>query len=110
MSELSAKTFASRFQAMGMALDIPQKQMAKMSVRLTALTGDMASFYDVAQEDVAKSLQSIFSGTTMPMRRYGVDLTQATLNEWLMKQGIDADVKSIYVTTDADDNGRFSEN
>lgn len=95
MSELSAKTFASRFQAMGMALDIPQKQMAKMSVRLTALTGDMASFYDVAQEDVAKSLQSIFSGTTMPMRRYGVDLTQATLNEWLMKQGIDADVKSM---------------
>ena len=95
MSELSAKTFASRFQAMGTALDIPQKQMAKMSVRLTALTGDMASFYDVAQEDVAKSLQSIFSGTTMPMRRYGVDLTQATLNEWLMKQGIDADVKSM---------------
>ena len=95
MSELSVKTFASRFQAMGMALDIPQKQMAKMSVRLTALTGDMASFYDVAQSDVAKSLQSIFTGTTKPMRQYSVDFTQATLNEWLMKKGIDANVKSM---------------
>ena len=46
MSELSAKQFASRFQAMGTALDIPQGKMAKMSIRLTELAGDMASFYD----------------------------------------------------------------
>ena len=95
MSELSAKQFSSRFQAMGTALDIPQGQMAKMSVRLTELTGDMASFYDVSQSDVAKSLQSIFSGTTTPMRRYGIDLTQATLKEWALKQGLDADISSM---------------
>lgn len=81
MSELSAKQFASRFQAMGTALDIPQGKMANMSIRLTELAGDMASFYDVSQEDIAKSLQSVFSGTTAPMRRYGIDLTQATLKE-----------------------------
>ncbi len=95
MSELSAKQFASRFQAMGTALDIPQGQMAKMSIRLTELTGDMASFYDVSQSDVAKSLQSVFSGTTAPMRRYGIDLTQATLKEWALKQGLDADISSM---------------
>lgn len=95
MSELSAKQFASRFQAMGTALDIPQGKMADMSIRLTELTGDMASFYDVSQEDVAKSLQSVFSGTTAPMRRYGIDLTQATLKEWALKQGLDADISSM---------------
>lgn len=95
MSELSAKQFASRFQAMGTALDIPQGQMAKMSIRLTELAGDMASFYDVSQEDIAKSLQSVFSGTTAPMRRYGIDLTQATLKEWALKQGLDANVSSM---------------
>lgn len=95
MSELSAKQFASRFQAMGTALDIPQGQMAKMSIRLTELAGDMASFYDVSQEDIAKSLQSVFSGTTAPMRRYGIDLTQATLKEWALKQGLDADISSM---------------
>lgn len=95
MSELSAKQFASRFQAMGTALDIPQGKMAKMSIRLTELAGDMASFYDVSQEDIAKSLQSVFSGTTAPMRRYGIDLTQATLKEWALKQGLDANISSM---------------
>lgn len=95
MSELSAKQFASRFQAMGTALDIPQGKMADMSIRLTELTGDMASFYDVSQEDIAKSLQSVFSGTTAPMRRYGIDLTQATLKEWALKQGLDANISSM---------------
>lgn len=95
MSELSAKQFASRFQAMGTALDIPQRKMADMSIRLTELTGDMASFYDVSQEDIAKSLQSVFSGTTAPMRRYGIDLTQATLKEWALKQGLDANISSM---------------
>lgn len=95
MSELSVKQFAGRFQSLGTALDIPQGKMAKMAIELTELTGDLASYYDVSQEDVAKSLQSVFTGTTAPMRRYGVDLTQATLNEWLMKKGIDAKVKSM---------------
>lgn len=95
MSELSAKQFASRFQAMGTALDIPQGKMAGMSIRLTELAGDMASFYDVSQEDIAKSLQSVFSGTTAPMRRYGIDLTQATLKEWALKQGLDANISSM---------------
>lgn len=95
MSELSAKQFASRFQAMGTALDIPQGKMANMSIRLTELAGDMASFYDVSQEDIAKSLQSVFSGTTAPMRRYGIDLTQATLKEWALKQGLDANISSM---------------
>lgn len=95
MSELSVKQFSGRFQSLGTALDIPQGKMAKMAITLTELTGDLASYYDVSQEDVAKSLQSVFTGTTAPMRRYGVDLTQATLNEWLMKKGIDAKVKSM---------------
>lgn len=95
LSELSAKQTAGRYQAMGTALGIPTKQMANMSVELTKLSADMASFYDVAQSDVAKSLQSVFTGTTAPMRRYGVDLTVATLEEYAHKRGIDAKIKSM---------------
>lgn len=95
LSALSAKQTAGRYQAMGTALGLPQKEMAKMSVELTKLSADMASFYDVAQSDVAKSLQSVFTGTTAPMRRYGVDLTVTTLEEWAHKRGIDAKIKSM---------------
>lgn len=95
ISELAAKDTAGRFQAMGTAVGFSQSKMADMSVELTKLSADMASFYNVSQADVAKSLQSIFTGETEPMRRYGTDLTQATLQEWALKQGIDADMQSM---------------
>lgn len=95
MSELTAKQIAGRFQAMGTAVGFSQKKMSGMSVELTKLSADMASFYNEDQEKVAKSMQSVFTGTTQPLRKYGIDLTQATLQEWAHKQGIDANIKSM---------------
>lgn len=120
MSELTAKQISSRFQALGTSVGITSQQvangtavtnkalmsqantlykttdsMADMSLNLTKLAADMASFYDVDQADVAKSLQSVFTGTIAPLRRYGLDLTQATLSEWAMKNGLDANIKSM---------------
>ena len=95
MSKLTAKEIGSRFQAMGTAIGFTQGKMADMSVSLTKLAGDMASFYNVEQKDIAKSLQSIFTGETEPMRKYGVDLTNATLKEWAMKKGMDANISSM---------------
>lgn len=95
LSELSAKKFASQFQAMGTAMGITgsqvanaqkmlntkktmegnvlgynaaSKSMADMSINLTKLTADMASFYNVSQETVAKALQSgVLAGQTRPL-------------------------------------------
>lgn len=121
MSELSAKKYASRFQAMAVAMAIPAKQieeaqqklntinptmaergyndladsMADMSINVTKLAADMASFYNVEQEDVAKDLEAIYTGMTRPLRQYGLDLTEATLKEWAMKNGLDSNIKSM---------------
>lgn len=116
MSELSVKQYASTFQAMGTAMDVGGKQienanrflngatdgyiglsdsMSDVSLNLTKLTADMASFYDKDQADVAKDLQSVFTGMVVPLRKYGLDLTQATLKEWAMKNGMDAGIKSM---------------
>lgn len=95
MSELTTKQIASRFQAMGTAMGFTQEKMSDMSIELTKLAADMASFYNVEQEAVAKSLQSVFTGETEPLRKYGIDLTNATLQEWAMKRGIDAKVASM---------------
>lgn len=118
MSELTAKQMASRFQAMGNAMGITAGQVASatskvadrmnpdiydttaeamgaMSLNLTKLAADMASFYNAEQSDVATALNSIYTGQTRPLRQYGLDLTQATLQEWALKNGIDADVQSM---------------
>lgn len=95
MSELTTKQIASRFQAMGTAMGISQRGMADMSTELTRLAGDMASFYNVEQKAVGEDLEAIFTGQTKPLRQYGLDLTEATLQEWAMKQGIDANINSM---------------
>lgn len=95
ISELTAKQTAGRFQAMGTAMGIAQGKMSDMSVELTKLSADMASFYNVAQSDVARSLQSVFTGEAEPMRKYGVDLTQATLKTFALSQGLDSNVEAM---------------
>lgn len=116
MSELAFKQYASRFQAMGSAMGINktligdankylEKQtnqyisasnsMADVSLNLTKLTADMASFYNVEQKLVAEDLEAIFTGQTRPLRTYGLDLTEATLKEWAMKNGMDANIDTM---------------
>lgn len=95
MSELTVKNIASRYQAMGVAMGFAQDEMSDMSIELTKLAADMASFYNVEQKAVAESLESVFTGTTRPLRTYGLDLTQATLQEWALKQGLDANIASM---------------
>lgn len=127
MSELSAKQFASRYQAMGAAMGITDDQVVKandylvkalegskrklvgvedayknlgdstadMSINLTKLTGDIASFYNMDYEDVATKMASVWTGQTRPMREFGIDLTQATLQEWMFTQGIDGNIKKM---------------
>ena len=95
MSELETKKISSRFQAMGTAMGFAQGSMADMSVELTRLTADMASFYNVEQDAVAEDLSAIFTGQTRPMRQYGIDLTQATLKEWALQQGLNANIESM---------------
>lgn len=116
MSELTAKQIGSRFQSMGMNMDIPDRMMkqtsefvenvtngyakasdsmADMSINLTHLAGDMASFYNLPYEDVAEDLESIFTGTTKPMRKFGIDLTVANLKAWALANGLNADIKNM---------------
>lgn len=95
LSELTSKKIAGRFQAMGIAMGFTQEKMSDMSIELTKLAGDMASFYNVESDVVAEDLEAVFTGQTRPLRQYGLDLTEATLNEWAMKRGIDANLDSM---------------
>lgn len=116
MSELTAKRVGSRFQAMGTAMDISDSMvkstndfvqtatngyadvadsMADVSINLTRLAGDMASFYNADYVDVAEDLEAVFTGLTKPLRKYGIDLTQATLQEWALNHGMEANFKTM---------------
>jgi len=120
MGELASRQYASRYMAMGNAMGITNSAVAKsneflanklkgsedayknlgttmgdMAVNITKLAADYASFYDVSQEETTEKMQAIFTGMTKPLRAYGIDLTQATLKEWALKNGLDADIDSM---------------
>lgn len=116
MSELTAKQIGSRYQSMGRNMGVPESaikstndyvqsvtngyadvadSMADVSINLTRLAGDMSSFYNQPYEEVAEDMEAIFTGQTRPLRKYGLDLTQATLQEWALANGMDVNIKKM---------------
>lgn len=116
MSELTAKQVASNFQAMGKTLGVTNEMMlgtqdivgslpsaydsaadsvADMSMNLTKLAGDLASFYNIDATEAAQKLQAVYTGQTRPLRTLGLDLTQANLESWALSKGISVSMKNM---------------
>lgn len=120
LSRLAASQYASRFQAMGKTMGIASEEVVKaneriyetakgnpraykdlgdsvsdMSINLTKLTADLASLYNQDYDDVAADMQSIYTGMTRPMRKYGIDLSAAAMKEYALKNGIEGNVTAM---------------
>lgn len=66
-----------------------------MSKNLTQLTADLSSFGNISLEEAQRKLMSGFSGQVEPLRKYGIALNQAALQETLYSLGIDQKVKNL---------------
>ena len=88
MSALTAKRMASTFMAMSNGMGIAQEAGKNMSLQLTALAGDMASFYNVGQDIAQTALNSIFTGETESLKKFGIVLTETNLEAFALSQGI----------------------
>ncbi len=88
MSQLTAKRMASTFMAMSNGMGIAAESGKDMSLNLTRLAGDMASFYNVEQSIAQTALNSVFTGETESLKKFGVVLTEANLEAFALTQGI----------------------
>ena len=88
ISALTAKRMASTFMAMSNGMGIAQEAGKNMSLQLTALAGDMASFYNVGQDIAQTALTSIFTGETESLKKFGIVLTETNLEAFALSQGI----------------------
>ena len=88
LSELAVKKTASTFMAMSNGMGIAQQAGKLMSTQLTALTGDMASFYNTTEEMASTALASVFTGETETLKKFGIVLTEANLNAYALSKGI----------------------
>ena len=88
LSKLSAKQFASTFMAMSNGMGVAAEAGKNMSLNLTALSADMASFYNVEQDVAFTALKSVFTGETESLKRFGIVMTEANLEAYALSQGI----------------------
>lgn len=87
LSETMAKKFTGTFGAMAKAYGFSEQQAYDMSTALTALTGDVASFYNISQDEAYTKLKSVFSGETETLKDLGVVMTQNALDAYALANG-----------------------
>lgn len=88
LNEATAKDYSSTLGAMMKSSGIATDEMIKMSIGLTQLTGDVASFRNLKPEEAFYKLRSVITGETEPMRQLGVNMTEVNMDAYALSQGI----------------------
>lgn len=71
------------------------KASSEMSMRLSELTVDLASFFNAAENDVLVALRSGITGEAEPLKRFGIIMNQATLEAFALSEGLNKSFKSL---------------
>ena len=95
LARSTAITMASDFGALFKGMGISLMKTEEWSKTLTERTMDLSNFYDTTIEETTKALESIVTGQTQPLRRFGINMTQAALQEYAFSQGIRKRVKDM---------------
>ena len=99
LSQLEAKRTGSTFMAMASGIGIAQESASDMSLTLTGLAGDMASFFNKEVTETSSDLKAIFTGNAIALSKYGIVMTATNLEQFRMEQGI---TKSYQAMTQAE--------
>ena len=87
LSETMAKRYTGTFGAMSKAFGFSEQQSYEMATALTSLAGDVASFYNISQDEAYTKLKSVFTGETETLKDLGVVMTQTALDAYAMANG-----------------------
>ena len=87
LSETMAKKFTGTFGAMSKAFGFGEKQAYEMATALTGLAGDVASFYNISQDEAYTKLKSVFTGETETLKDLGIVMTQSALDSYALANG-----------------------
>lgn len=87
LSETMAKKYTGTFGAMAKAFGFTEEQAYQMGTSLTGLAGDVASFYNISQDEAYTKLKSVFTGETESLKDLGVVMTQTALDSYALANG-----------------------
>lgn len=88
LSETSAKNYTSTLGAMLKSMGFTTQAAADMSMEMTGLAADMASFYNLDTDVAFEKIRSGISGETEPLKQLGINMSVANLEAFALSQGI----------------------
>ena len=97
ISELSAKSMASTFMAMGTGIGQGMEDGSDKAIELTARLADVMSFYNKSMSEVETIGRSVYSAETESLKQIGIIMTQTNLEAFALEQGYG----SLYKNMDA---------
>lgn len=83
------------FENMASGFGMAEDKAYQLSKGLTELAYDISSFYNQPMEEVFQRLQSGIAGEIEPVRRWGIALDQASMKQWMLENGISANINSL---------------
>ena len=95
LSETMAKRYIGTFGAMAKAFGFAESEAFTMSTALTQLAGDVASFYNITQDEAYTKLKSVFTGETETLKDLGVVMTQSALDSFALAEGLGKTTKQM---------------
>lgn len=95
IAEGTALDLASTYGDMATSLGLTTGEAAKMSTSLVGLAGDLSSFKNISIDIANTALTGIFTGETESLKKLGVVLTEANLQQFAYSQGIQTAIKDM---------------
>jgi phage-related protein len=87
LSETMAKKYMGTLGSMSEAFGFSESASKDMAEQLTGLSGDIASFYNISQDEAYTKLKSVFTGETESLKDLGVVMTQTALDQYALQNG-----------------------
>jgi uncharacterized coiled-coil DUF342 family protein len=87
-SKRAALEAATTFANLGRNAGLSGLDLANFSTKLTELGGDLASFNNSSPEEAVMALGAALRGESEPIRRFGVQLDEATLKQRALAMGL----------------------
>lgn len=95
LSQLQAKQFNGTMGALLKSSGITGDGLVNMSEKLSGLSGDFASFYNLPIDEAFEKIKSGISGETEPLKSLGINMSVANLQAYALSNGMTKSYQSM---------------
>lgn len=95
LTTLQAEQYSSTLGTMYKSMGVGADRTLTMSKNMTALAGDMASFYNLDPAKAFDKIRAGVSGETEPLKELGINMNVANLQAYALSKGINANYNDM---------------